>query len=76
MLIEFTFENFKCYRDETTLQMAAVQSVSMQRRLSPLRAGKVFCLSRRFTDPTAEESLACCRPSRVLSAWSPCRTLF
>lgn len=23
MLIEFTFENFKCYRDETTLQMAA-----------------------------------------------------
>ncbi len=24
MLIEFTFENFKCYRDETTLQMQAV----------------------------------------------------
>lgn len=23
MLIEFTFENFKCYRDETTLQMSA-----------------------------------------------------
>ena len=23
MLIEFTFENFKCYRGETTLQMAA-----------------------------------------------------
>lgn len=35
MLIEFTFENFKCYRDETTLQMTAASIGEHAETLAP-----------------------------------------